>query len=214
MVLPEAAIGGNGLRIRFTMTLLGLTGGIAMGKTTVAAMFARRGVMVIDTDAVARQLVEPGQPALNEIIAEFGTGIVDSLGHLRRDALAGIVFADSRAKSKLEAILHPRIADYWQAKAAEWHRCGVHIGMIIIPLLFETGAERHFKATICVACSRASQATRMSLRGWTAEESRRRLGAQWPVERKIELSDYVVWSEGLLEVADAQVERILMQVAA
>ena len=183
-----------------------------MGKTTVAALFARRGVMVIDTDAVARQLVEPGQPALEEIVAEFGTGIVDSQGNLRRDVLAGIVFADSRARSKLEAILHPRIADFWQAKAAEWHRCGVRTGMIIIPLLFETGAERHFQATICVACSRASQAARMSLRGWTAEECRRRIDAQWPVERKIGLADYVVWTEGLLEVADAQVERILMQV--
>lgn len=185
-----------------------------MGKTTVAAMFARRGVMVIDTDTVARQLVEPGQPALNEIIAEFGAGIVDSRGNLRRDVLAGIVFADSGARSKLEAILHPRIGDFWHAKAAEWHRSGVRIGMIIIPLLFETGAERDFQATICVACSRASQATRMSLRGWTAEESCQRVRAQWPVERKIELSDYVVWSEGLLEVADAQVERILMRVAA
>lgn len=196
------------------MLLLGLTGGIAMGKTTVAAMFARRGVMVIDTDAVARLLVEPGQPALAEIIAEFGTGILDSRGNLRRDALAGIVFADSSARSKLEAILHPRIADFWQAQAAEWRRRGVRIGMIIIPLLFETGAQKHFQATICVACSRASQATRMSLRGWTAEECRQRIAAQWPAERKIELSDYVVWSEGVLEVADAQVERILMQLTA
>ncbi|MDH7501474.1 MAG: dephospho-CoA kinase [Verrucomicrobiota bacterium] len=196
------------------MLLLGLTGGIAMGKTTVAAMFARRGVMVIDTDSVARLLVEPGQPALAEIVAEFGAEMIDSGGNLRRNALAAIVFADSSARSKLEAILHPRIADFWQAKAEEWRRCGVRIGMIIIPLLFEIGAERHFEATICVACSRASQAARMLVRGWSAEECRQRIGAQWPVERKIELSDYVVWSEGVLEVADAQVERILMQVTA
>ncbi|MGC8991675.1 MAG: dephospho-CoA kinase, partial [Verrucomicrobiia bacterium] len=90
------------------MLLLGLTGGIAMGKTTVAAMFARRGVRIIDTDAVARLLVEPGQPALGEIVAEFGAGITDSEGNLRRNALAAIVFADSSARSKLEAILHPR----------------------------------------------------------------------------------------------------------
>lgn len=185
-----------------------------MGKTTVADMFARRGVLLIDTDVVARQLVEPGQPALDEIVAQFGMGVVDSVGNLRRDVLAAIVFKDKSARAKLEAILHPRITEFWQTTVAEWERRGARVGMVVIPLLFETGAESCFHTTICVACGSTSQNARMFARGWSPEERRQRVSAQLPIERKIELSDYVVWAEGPLDVTDAQVDRILKRILA
>lgn len=196
------------------MLLLGLTGGIAMGKTTTAALFVRRGVRVVDTDLLARELVEPGQPALAEIVAEFGKGVLNSHGRLNRSELARIVFSDDRALAKLEEILHPRIENAWLAQVGAWELQGVKVGMVVIPLLFETDAAKHFQSIICVACSEVSQRERMLARGWTPGECAQRIKAQWPIARKMELSDYVIWSEGGEEIADAQVELILRELGA
>ncbi len=179
-----------------------------MGKTTVANLIALEGAALIDTDIVARQLVEPGQPALAEIADTFGAAFLDESGALRRAELARIVFASQTARSRLEAILHPRIAERWKAQAAEWRRGGVRIGAVVIPLLFEIDAADQFDCTLCVACSAATQRVRLASRGWTTGESEQRLLAQWPIEKKIALSDYVVWTEGELEVAAAQVHLV------
>jgi dephospho-CoA kinase len=190
------------------MRCYGLTGGIGMGKSTCARLLAERGVAAIDTDALARDLVEPGQPALQEISATFGSHLIDATGQLRRDALADLVFRDAGARHRLEAILHPRILKAWQEQVTQWRVEGRTLGVVVIPLLFETGAEAHFDATVCVACTAATQRARLRDRGWSQVEIQRRSAAQLPVEQKVSRSRFVIWSEGELAVHEAQIWRI------
>ena len=191
------------------MKVCGLTGGLGMGKSTATECLRARRVPVVDTDELARQLVQPGQPALAEIQTEFGNDIVASDGRLRREELAQIVFADAAARQKLERILHPRIRERWRAQIEAWRRENHPLAVVVIPLLFETGAEADFDKIICVACSAAAQRERLLARGWTPEQIRRRLAAQWPIEPKIVRSDFVLWTDGTLDVHTQQLERIL-----
>ncbi len=191
------------------MKTLGLTGGIGMGKSTATRFLRERGAPVVDTDELARQLVEPGQPALAEIQTVFGRNLVAPDGQLRRDELAQIVFADPAARKKLEAILHPRIQECWLAQIETWRREDRPLAVAVIPLLFETKAEAHFAKTVCVACSAAQQRHRLLERGWTPEQIRHRIAAQMPVEEKIARSDFVIWTEGDLQNHAQQIDRIL-----
>jgi dephospho-CoA kinase len=191
------------------MKVLGLTGGIGMGKSASAQLLRARGVPVVDTDDLARQVVEPGQPALAEIVAAFGPQIVGPDGRLRRAELARRVFADPAARRRLEAVLHPRIRVLWRAQVETWRAEGHPLAVVVIPLLFETKAEAELDATICVACSAATQQQRLRARGWPPEQIEQRLQAQWPVETKIARADYLVWTEADLDVHAAQIERIL-----
>ena len=179
-----------------------------MGKSTAADLLRKRGFPMVDSDIIARQVVEPGQPALAEVQRLFGEAIVGDDGRLRRDELARLVFADAEARRRLEAILHPSIRAVWQAQIRSWRATGHRAVIAVIPLLFETDASRHFDATICVACSAPTQRERLRARGWTDEQSDQRLAAQMPVEQKMVLADYVVWTEGGLEVHEAQLQRI------
>jgi dephospho-CoA kinase len=191
------------------MKTFGLTGGAGMGKSTSAEILRARGVPVVDTDELARQFVQPGEPALAEIQNAFGQKITAPNGHLRRDELARIVFADTAAREKLEAILHPRIRAAWLSQVETWRQENHPLAVVVIPLLFETRAESHFDKIICVACSIASQHERLRTRGWNEEQIRQRLAAQWPVAQKIERADFVVWTEGALEVQRQQWAKIL-----
>jgi dephospho-CoA kinase len=146
------------------MTLLGLTGGIGMGKSASADFLRARSVAVIDTDLLAREIVEPGQPALAEVQKIFGSGVIGPDGNLRRDELARRVFADSAAREQLEAILHPRIRERWRARVQTWRDESRPVAAVIIPLLYETHAESDFDAVICVACSAATQRRRLGAR--------------------------------------------------
>lgn len=193
------------------MTLLGLTGGIAMGKSTVAQILGDAGWDVVDTDLLARQVVEPGAPALAEIAAAIGAGFLDETGRLRRAELARLVFADAAARRQLEDILHPRIRALWRARVEEWRAAGRSSAAVVIPLLFETDAAAEFDTILCAACTDRSQRDRLAARGWCSAEAEARLRAQWPVERKIARSDFVIWTEGALAVTREQVDRILRQ---
>ena len=179
-----------------------------MGKSTVAGMLAARGATVVDTDELARQVVAPGEPALEEIRREFGSQVISPSGHLRRDELARIVFSDAAARQKLENILHPRIRALWMEQVRQCRAVGKSPVVVVIPLLFETGAEDQFDATICIACSAATQRQRLAERGWTAAESEKRVAAQWPIENKIAKADIVIWTEGSLDVVSDQVDRV------
>jgi dephospho-CoA kinase len=199
-----------------------------MGKSTAATLLAGRGVTIVDTDVLARQLVEPGQPALDEIRHAFGADMIAVDGRLRRDLLARRVFSQPRARKILEDILHPGIRKLWQLQLAEW-RAGAGIiphpasesdrgptqpsstrfFCVVIPLLFETQAEREVDATLCVACSIATQRSRLSSRGWNAEQINQRIQSQLPIEEKMGRADYVIWNEGPLEVLAAQLDHVL-----
>jgi len=190
------------------MILIGLTGGVGMGKSTAGKLLARRGVDVIDTDVIARKLVEPGEPALREIREAFGDKVIRIDQRLNREELARIVFSDTQARGRLEAILHPRIRAIWQECAAQWKSEGRRVGVVTIPLLFETDAAGQFNATVCVACSVQSQAQRLANRGWNTGQIRLRIASQWPIERKIAAATHVVWTDTTLEAHAAQLEKI------
>jgi len=184
-----------------------------MGKSTSGQLFRARGVPVVDTDDLARQVVEPGQPALAEVLAAFGLQFAGPDGQLRRDELAQRVFADPAARRRLEEILHPRIRALWRAQTETWRAEGLPVSVVVIPLLFETKAEAELDATICVACSAATQQERLRTRGWSIEQIQQRLQAQWPVETKIQRADYLVWTEAGLDVHAVQIDRILRRLA-
>jgi dephospho-CoA kinase len=191
------------------MILIGLTGGVGMGKSTTASFLERLGVPVIDTDLLARQIVEPGQPALAEIQNAFGSSVIGSDGHLRRDAVARIVFAEAAKRRQLEAILHPRIRQLWLAQVAAWRADKRELGAVVIPLLFETDAAKEFDVIICTACSAARQRRRLEARGWSAVQIDQRIAAQWPAQKKMDLARFIIWTEPPLEVHAAQAERIV-----
>jgi dephospho-CoA kinase len=197
-----------------------------MGKSAAATLLAQRGVTIVDTDILARQIVEPGQPALDEIRQIFGTEVIASDGSLRRDQLARRVFSDSAARKKLEGILHPRIRHLWQSQLADWRAAeGSGAGVpgaqdpntryfcVVIPLLFETKAEGEVEATFCIACSSATQHQRLSSRGWNAEQINQRIKSQLPIEEKMACANYVIWNEGTVEVLAAQLDRVLTSAA-
>jgi dephospho-CoA kinase len=196
-----------------------------MGKSAVGDLLRARGVQVLDTDQLARELVEPGLPALAEIQSTFGSEFVASDGRLRRDLLARRVFADAEARKKLEAILHPRIRTLWAEAVRSWRsqagerghppennaesRPCCRIFAVMIPLLFETNCQQEFDATICISCSARTQFERLGDRGWSPEQIQQRIASQMPTEEKMGRADYVVWTEGPLELAAAQLSRIL-----
>ena len=184
-----------------------------MGKSTSAQLLRDRRVPVVDTDDLARQVVEPGQPALAEVRGAFGPGIVGPDGQLRRDQLAQRVFADPAARTRLESILHPPIRALWRAQVETWRTQALPLAVVVIPLLFETRAETELDATICVACSAATQRERLQARGWSPEQIHQRLRAQWPIQQKIARADYLVWTEAGLDLHAAQIERILQRLA-
>ena len=191
------------------MKVFGLTGGVGMGKSTAAGFIHARDAQVVDTDEIARQLVEPGRPALAEIKNQFGGKIISSAGGLKRGELAQIIFADAVARKKLEEILHPKIRERWLAQIEVWRKENHSLAVVVIPLLFETQAESQFEKIICVACSAANQQQRLLQRGWTSEQIRQRIAAQMPIDQKIARADFVVWTDGDLDSHRQQIERIL-----
>jgi dephospho-CoA kinase len=191
------------------MKICGLTGGVGMGKSTAAEFLRARGAQVVDADELARQLVEPAQPALAEIKKEFGDKIISSSGELKRAELAKIIFTDNAARKKLEAILHPRIRERWLAQIGIWRNENCKLAVVVIPLLFETQAESRFDKIICVACSSASQQKRLLERGWSLEQIKQRIAAQMPIDQKIARADFVVWTDGAIDSHEEQIKRII-----
>ena len=179
-----------------------------MGKSAAAQFLLHRGIPVVDTDLLAREIVEPGQPALAEIRDAFGQAILGPDGRLRRDELARIVFSDESARQRLESITHPRIRSLWRGLLGTLKAEGRSISVVVIPLLFETGAQSEMDETICVACTTATQRKRLLERGWTERQIEQRNAAQLSIETKMARAGRVVWTEGSLEILDAQLERI------
>ena len=195
------------------MILIGLTGGIGMGKSTTASILQRLGIPVIDTDLLARQIVEPGQPALAEIQQTFGRFVIDSDGRLRRDEVSRLVFADDSKRHQLEAILHPCIRELWLAQAAAWRAENRAMGAVVIPLLYETDAAKEFDVIVCTACSALSQRRRLEARGWNASQIDQRIAAQWPAHKKMDRSGFVIWTEPPMETHAAQVGRVVKELS-
>lgn len=195
------------------MKALGITGGLATGKSAVANFLAARKLPVLDTDDLARRFTQPGQPALQQIAARFGAGMLDEARTLRRGALAARVFANADERRQLEEILHPLIRCAWLRQLADWREAGEPIGCVVIPLLYETRCEPEFDAVICTGCSAGTQQERLRQRGWSAEQITGRLAAQLPLRTKLERADFVLWTEGSLATTEAQLDDVLRKLA-
>ena len=191
------------------MMRIGLTGGIGMGKSTVSEFLVQHRMPIIDTDQLARQVVEPGQPALDDIVDAFGQDILNSDGSLNRQALGAIVFNNPEQLATLNAITHPRIRLAWEAFLEAQESAGQSAACVIIPLLFETGTESAFDHILCTACSPETQNQRLLSRGWSPQHIAQRIDSQWPVARKISLSHFLLWNDGSLECLHQQISMIL-----
>ena len=195
------------------MKVLGLTGGIGSGKSMVASMFAQLGADVIDADQLAREVVQPGQPALEEIAAAFGRDILLPDGRLDRGMLARIIFADPVARARLNAITHPRIQE---RMATEMALRGSRPGVLIvdIPLLFENDRTSSVESVIVVWVDPKTQLRRLIERdGLTADEARQRIAAQMPLDEKRARADLVVDNSGSRDNTRRQVEAIYRRFA-
>lgn len=188
--------------------VIGLTGGVGMGKSTAARLLAKRGLPVVDSDDLAREVVAPGQPALEEIATAFGADFVVD-GKLDRERMASEVFGNDAARAKLEAIIHPRVRALWQGKIAEWRAKELAVGVVVIPLLFEVGAETEMDTVLCIACTANTQRERLRARDWDDAQIAARIGAQMDIARKMDLADHVLWNEGTPDALREQLERIL-----
>jgi dephospho-CoA kinase len=174
--------------------LVGLTGGIATGKSTVDAILRELGAVVIDADVLAREVVEPGQPALAEIAAEFGPGVLGPDGRLDRRALGAIVFADPQRRRTLEAMTHPRIRERFQERIDELTAENFR-GLVFFdaPVMIESGNYRTMDRMVVVVTDEATQIARLMARdGIDRQEALRKMGSQMPLAEKAKLADYVI----------------------
>ena len=185
-----------------------MTGGIAAGKSVVAARLAELGAVVIDHDVLAREVVGPGSPGLSAVVEAFGTGVLTALGTLDRSALGRIVFSDPSARAVLNGIVHPlvmRAAAEREAAAREHHDVVVHD----IPLLVETGQAGHFDELVVVDAPAELRVQRLVAgRGMPATEAWRRLAAQADDEARLEVADVVLDGSGTVPELNAQVDAL------
>jgi dephospho-CoA kinase len=188
------------------MRVIGLTGGIATGKSTVAGMLAARGAVVIDADLLAREAIAPGQPGFDEVLARFGREIVDDSGAVDRAALGAIVFADPAARAELEAITHPRIGALMQARLRDALASPAPLAVADIPLLFENGRDAAFPQTLLVYAPAEVQLQRLRERdGLDSQAARQRLDAQMPIDEKRARATWVIDNGGSVDDTTAQV---------
>jgi dephospho-CoA kinase len=192
--------------------LFGLTGNIGAGKSTVARLLAQRGVPVIDADQLAREVVQPGEPALEEIKARFGPGVFQADGSLDRKALGARVFANAEDRAALNAIVHPRIAQASARRIAALAEAGHEAAVYEAALIVENGLDKGMDGLIVVDVPEELQLTRLRARdGLTESEARARLAAQLPAARKRERATFLIENHGSETDLEAQVAK-LMQV--
>jgi len=185
---------------------IGLTGGIASGKSVVADMFADLGVPIIDTDVIAREVVEPGTPALAEICERFGEHFIDAAGNLDRAAMRKTIFTDENARSALEAILHPRIGAETRRQA---YAAGGDYQIIVVPLLVSSRLIDFVDCVLVVDCDEETQIQRLLARdAETVEQARKILAAQASREERLAIADDVIVNNGTLAETRATVARL------
>lgn len=197
------------------MRLIGLTGGIATGKSTVAAMLTTRGAAIVDADAIAHEVLLPGASAFEDVVQRFGGRVLDEGGAIDRAALGAIVFADPELRAELERITHPRINALVQERIVEALQSSAPLVAADIPLLFERGLEGAFEGTMLVYARPATQLLRLRERdGLDDISAQRRLVAQLPIDEKRARATWVIDNEGSRESTAAQVHDWWREVAA
>ncbi|MCW2533752.1 MAG: dephospho-CoA kinase [Blastococcus sp.] len=187
------------------MLRIGLTGGIGSGKSTVSRLLAERGAVIVDADAIAREVVGPGTPGLAAVAQAFGAAILAADGSLDRPALAAVVFADTEQRAKLDGIVHPLV----RARATELAAAAPPDAVLVndVPLLAETGQASSYDLVVVVEADVETRVARLVQRGLTAEDARARIAVQATDEQRRAIADVVLDNSGTPEQLAAQVER-------
>lgn len=191
------------------MLRLGLTGGIASGKSAVAALLRELGFPVLDADSTSHRLMEPGQTAHDEIVQAFGADITEASGRIDRAKLAAIVFADPAKLKRLNAILHPRVEQVIFRQFEEWQKSGVRDAAFVeAALLVEAGMDKKLDGLVVAWCEPAQQVERLRARGMSESEARRRIAAQLPLAEKLKHATETINCSGTLEETRTQVQAL------
>lgn len=195
------------------MELIGLSGGIGSGKSTVSNFLRELGAHVVDADEGARAVVEPGTPGFKAVAAEFGSAVVRE-GRLDRSRLAEIVFNDRAALERLNSIVHPLVREWTADRLAEAAEAGDRIVVQDIPLLFENNYEPFFKATVLVYVPEPLQVARLVARGMAEADARARIANQLPIDEKRARATHLIDNSGSREETRAQTERFWTEITA
>jgi dephospho-CoA kinase len=201
--------------IYHAMRIIGLTGGIASGKSTVSRMFADLGARVIDADKIAREVVEPGKPALADIVKTFGADMLLPDGSLDRKRLGAVVFNDPQKRAQLNAITHPRIAATVQERLDELRKQGAEVAIYEAALIVENKIHLGLEGLIVVAIDEETQIDRMEKRDeLTREEAEKRIHAQAPLSDKVAVADWVIETNGALPTTREKVAKVWEEIRA
>jgi dephospho-CoA kinase len=189
------------------MITLGLTGGIAAGKSSVAELWRAKGAAVIDSDALAHRTLEPGTPTHAQVVETFGKDILNADATVDRHRLGEIVFGNAEHRQALNSIVHPAVQQMWKQELTGLEG-QTAVAVIAIPLLFEVGVETEFDCTVAVGCGEQTQLQRLRAKGLTELQARARMNSQMPVQQKMDRAQYAIWNDGSRAVLTRQAEMI------
>lgn len=197
------------------MKLIGLTGGIASGKSTAAKILARHGAVIVDADALAREVVAPDRRAWREIVETFGSEVLQADRELDRQKLRALIFNDPAARKKLESIIHPRVRALAEKRIAQHAAAGHSLIVYEVPLLFEGNLHEWLRPVVLIACSAETQKRRLEQRdGLRPEAADKHIAAQMSLAEKRRLADYVIENDGDLTELERQVRQVLQKINA
>lgn len=191
------------------MLKIGLTGGIASGKSTVAAMLRARGCHVLEMDPIGHELLQPGSIAYSEVIGEFGREVLSPTGPIDRTKLGAIVFADKRKRERLNAILHPRILERVRGWFSDQQRHGADFAVVEAALIYEAGYNKQLDRTVVCWCQPEQQFARLERRGLTGDQAQARINAQMPIDEKRKLADDVIDCSKSIEDTNRQTAELI-----
>jgi dephospho-CoA kinase len=195
------------------MIVIGLTGGIASGKSTVSRTFKEQGVPVIDADLIAREIVEPGKPALEAVRQVFGPGVLTPEGTLDRKKLGSMIFADKELRAKLDACMEPYLIPLIDHRVEMYRIAGYKLVCLDAPLLVEKELHHRFRPVVVVYCPMTTQVERlMDRNGFSKEEARQRIDSQLPGDERVKVADYVIHTDGTLEQSRARAIGVLHEI--
>ncbi len=192
---------------------VGLTGGIATGKSMALDHWQQAGTAGIDADVLAHQALIPGTPTWDKVVHTFGSKILNRDETVNRPKLGKIVFADEKRREALNRIIHPAVEKMWTEAIEQLEREDATTTVVVaIPLLYEVAAETEFDCVVVVGCSEPTQVARLAKKGLSKSQAQARIRAQWPLQMKMDRADFVIWNDGRLEVLHQQAKTIWVNI--